>query len=160
MTIGRIGNGWHPPAERSLKALLQRVGEARVEVAGECVAAIGNGVLVFLGIEDGDDAATADRMVEKILSLRIFQDSEGKMNEPVGERDALCVSQFTLCAETDRGTRPGFAAAAPPEIAEPLYERVRDGLGGKGGLFGADMQVHLVNDGPVTIPVQVAPSST
>lgn len=98
-------------------------------------------------------------MVEKILSLRIFEDAQGKMNEPLGDRGVLCVSQFTLCAETDRGTRPGFSAAAPPQIAEPLYESVRDGLGGEGGVFGADMQVHLVNDGPVTIPVRVAPSN-
>ena len=114
-------------------ALLQRVSEARVEVDGQTVAEIGPGLLVLLGIEVGDDEASADRMVGKILGLRIFDDAEGKMNVPLGDRQVICVSQFTLCADTSKGTRPGFATAAPPESAEPLYERVRDGLGGLGG---------------------------
>ena len=118
------------------------------------MAAIGPGLLVLLGVEQGDDEAAADRMIEKVLSLRIFADADGKMNDPLGGREVLCVSQFTLCADTSSGTRPGFSSAADPKWAEPLYERVRDGLGGSGGRFGATMQVHLVNDGPVTIPLQ------
>jgi len=135
-------------------ALLQRVSEARVEVDGQPVAEIGPGLLVLLGIEVGDDEASADRMVGKILGLRIFDDAEGKMNLPVGDRQVICVSQFTLCADTSKGTRPGFPTAAPPESAEPLYERVRDGLGGLGGRFGSRMQVQLTNEGPVTIPIR------
>lgn len=135
-------------------ALLQRVSEARVEVDGQAVAEIGPGLLVLLGIEVGDDEASADRMVGKILGLRIFDDAEGKMNVPLGARQVICVSQFTLCADTSKGTRPGFPTAAPPESAEPLYERVRDGLGGLGGRFGSRMQVQLTNEGPVTIPIR------
>jgi D-tyrosyl-tRNA(Tyr) deacylase len=137
-----------------VRALLQRVSEARVDVAGESVGAIGPGLLVLLGVEQGDDEAAADRMIEKVLSLRVFEDADGKMNESLGDRAVLCVSQFTLCADTSSGTRPGFSTAAAPELAETLYERVRDGLGGLGGRFGATMQVHLVNDGPVTIPLR------
>jgi D-tyrosyl-tRNA(Tyr) deacylase len=137
-----------------LLALLQRVSEARVEVGGEMVAEIGPGLLVLLGVEAGDDEASADRMVAKILGLRIFDDAEGKMGDPLGDRQAICVSQFTLCADTSKGTRPGFSTAAPPSAAEPLYERVRNGLGGLGGRFGARMKVHLTNDGPVTIPLR------
>lgn len=135
-------------------ALLQRVANARVEVDGQPVGEIGPGLLVLVGVEVGDDESSADHMVEKILGLRIFDDAEGKMNEALGDRQAICVSQFTLCADTSRGTRPGFSTAAPPDTAEPLYERVRDGLGGVGGRFGSRMQVHLTNDGPVTIPLR------
>ena len=135
-------------------ALLQRVANARVEVDGQTVGEIGPGLLVLVGIEVGDDESSADRMVGKILGLRIFDDAEGKMNETLGDRQAICVSQFTLCADTSKGTRPGFSTAAPPDRAEPLYERVRDGLGGVGGRFGSRMQVHLTNDGPVTIPLR------
>jgi len=135
-------------------ALLQRVSEARVEVDGQTVAEIGPGLLVLLGIETGDDEASADRMVEKILGLRIFDDAEGRMNVSLADRQVICVSQFTLCADTSKGTRPGFPTAAPPESAEPLYERVRDGLGGLGGRFGARMRVQLTNEGPVTIPIR------
>lgn len=137
-----------------MRALLQRVSEARVSVGGELVSEIGPGLLVLLGVEKGDDEHSADRMIEKVRTLRVFADPEGKMNEALGSREALCVSQFTLCADTSRGTRPGFSSAASPEDAEPLYERVRDGLGGKGGVFGAAMQVESVNDGPVTIPIE------
>lgn len=143
-----------------MRALLQRVVEARVEVGGRCVGSIGPGLLVFLGIEEGDDEVVADRMVEKVTRLRVFDDPEGKMNESLGSREVLCVSQFTLCADTDSGTRPGFSRAASPELAEPLYERVRDGLGGIGGVFGAEMQVGLINDGPVTIPIRIDPTAT
>lgn len=135
-------------------ALLQRVANARVEVDGQTVGEIGPGLLVLVGVEFGDDESSADRMVEKILGMRVFDDAEGKMNEALGDRQAICVSQFTLCADTSKGTRPGFSTAAPPDTAEPLYERVRDGLGGVGGRFGSRMQVHLTNDGPVTIPLR------
>ncbi len=135
-------------------ALLQRVANARVEVDGQTVGEIGPGLLVLVGVEVGDDESSADRMVEKILGMRVFDDAEGKMNEALGDRQAICVSQFTLCADTSKGTRPGFSTAAPPDTAEPLYERVRDGLGGVGGRFGSRMQVHLTNDGPVTIPLR------
>lgn len=135
-------------------ALLQRVANARVEVDGQTVGEIGPGLLVLVGVEVGDDEPSADRMVEKILGMRVFDDAEGKMNEALGDRQAICVSQFTLCADTSKGTRPGFSTAAPPDTAEPLYERVRDGLGGVGGRFGSRMQVHLTNDGPVTIPLR------
>jgi D-tyrosyl-tRNA(Tyr) deacylase len=135
-------------------ALLQRVANARVEVDGQTVGEIGPGLLVLVGVEVGDDESSADRMVEKILGMRVFDDAEGKMNEALGDRQAICVSQFTLCADTSKGTRPGFSTAAPPDTAEPLYERVRDGLGGVGGRFGSRMQVHLTNDEPVTIPLR------
>lgn len=130
-----------------------------MDVDGRCVGEIGPGLLVFLGVEKGDDETVADRVIEKIRALRVFEDAEGKMNEPLGSREVLCISQFTLCADTTSGTRPGFSRAADPKDAEPLYERVRDGLGGIGGVFGADMQVKLINDGPVTIPIQVESKS-
>ncbi len=138
-----------------VRALVQRVSEASVTVAGREVAAIGPGLLVLLGVASGDTPADADRMAEKIQALRVFPDAEGRMNEPLGRRDTLVVSQFTLCADTRRGNRPSYVAAAPPEEAEPLYERVRAALGAPGGVFGAHMQVALVNDGPVTILLDV-----
>jgi len=93
-------------------------------------------------------------MAEKILKLRLFEDEGGKMNEALGQREILCVSQFTLCADTKSGTRPGFSSAADPEAAEPLYEHLVGALGAKRGVFGASMKVELVNDGPVTIPLE------
>lgn len=122
---------------------------------GRQVAAIGPGLLVLLGVARGDMPADADRMAGKIRALRIFPDAEGRMNEPLGDRAALVVSQFTLCADTRRGNRPSYARAAPPDEAEPLYERVRAALEAPGGVFGAHMQVSLVNDGPVTILLDV-----
>ncbi len=138
-----------------MRALVQRVSEASVTVAGREVAAIGPGLLVLLGVASGDTPADADRMAEKIRALRVFPDADGRMNEPLGDGEVLVVSQFTLCADTRRGNRPSYAAAAPPEAAEPLYERVRAALGAPGGVFGAHMQVALVNDGPVTILLDV-----
>jgi D-aminoacyl-tRNA deacylase len=131
------------------------VSEASVAVDGRRVAAIGPGLLVLLGVARGDTAADADRLAAKIRALRVFPDSEGRMNEPLGERAALVISQFTLCADTRKGTRPSYVAAAPPDEAEPLYERVRAALGAPGGVFGAHMEVALVNDGPVTILIDV-----
>ncbi len=130
---------------------MQRVSRASVSVEGEQVASIGPGMLVLLGIAPGDDEAATDRLAEKLGKLRIFDDSEGKMNEPLGDREVLCVSQFTLYGDTRKGNRPSFTGAAPAELAEPLYERFTDRLGAKRGAFGARMEVELVNDGPVTL---------
>jgi D-aminoacyl-tRNA deacylase len=139
-----------------VRALVQRVSDAAVTVEGREVARIGPGLLVLLGVRRGDDEAAADKLAAKLLALRIFEDDAGKMN--VGVRDAggeiICVSQFTLYGDTRRGNRPSFVDAAPPEEAEPLYERVRAALGAQGGVFGARMSVALTNDGPVTVLVE------
>jgi D-tyrosyl-tRNA(Tyr) deacylase len=134
-----------------VRALVQRVSEAAVDVGGERVAEIGPGVLVLLGVGREDTAEQADRLAAKVRALRIFDDAEGRMNEALGEREALCVSQFTLYGDTRRGNRPSYVEAAPAELAEPLYERFREQLGAEGGVFGAHMRVSLVNDGPVTL---------
>ena len=136
-----------------MRALVQRVGEAAVSVDGAEVARIGPGLLVLLGIRRGDTGAQADRLALKLLALRIFEDDEGRMNRSVADTggDVLCVSQFTLYGDARKGNRPSFVDAAPPEEAEPLYEQVRAALGAQGGIFGARMQVALVNDGPVTL---------
>jgi D-aminoacyl-tRNA deacylase len=134
-----------------LKALVQRVSQAAVDVEGERVAQIGPGVLVLLGLQRGDTAEQADRLAGKVRALRIFDDAEGKMNEPLGDREALCVSQFTLYGDTRKGNRPSYVDAAPAQEAEPLYERFCEQLGAKRGVFGACMGVALVNDGPVTL---------
>lgn len=135
-------------------ALIQRVSEASVSVDGEVVAAIGPGLVVFVGIERDDGEQEADTLARRVRALRAFSDSEGRMNEALGDREVLCVSQFTLCADTSKGRRPGFGSAAPSEVAEPLYERFRDALDAEGGVFGAEMSVALVNDGPVTLLVR------
>jgi D-tyrosyl-tRNA(Tyr) deacylase len=134
-----------------VRALVQRVTRAAVRVDGEVVSEIGPGLLVLLGVTHGDDEQTADRLADKVRALRIFADEDGRMNEPLGEREALCVSQFTLYGDARKGNRPSYVAAAPGAIAEPLYERFRARLGASGGIFGADMAVELVNDGPVTL---------
>jgi len=134
-----------------MRALVQRVSRAAVRVDGHTVSAIGPGLLVLLGVALEDDAAAADRLAEKVRALRIFPDAAGQMNEALGEREILCVSQFTLHGETRRGNRPSFMAAARPEQAEPLYERFCARSGAKRGVFGAHMDVELVNDGPVTL---------
>ncbi len=135
-----------------MRALVQRVSEAAVVVDGEEVARIGAGLLVLLGVRRGDGEAEADRLASKLLALRMFEDGEGKMNLSVRDvgGELLCVSQFTLYGDTRKGNRPSFVDAAPPEDAEPLYERVREALGAQGGVFGARMSVALTNDGPVT----------
>jgi D-tyrosyl-tRNA(Tyr) deacylase len=124
---------------------------AAVRVDGEVVAQIGPGLLVLLGVTHGDDGAQADRLAEKVRALRVFPDAHGRMNEPLGDREAIVVSQFTLYGDARKGNRPSYFAAAPGEIAEPLYERFRARLGAQGGVFGAHMAVELVNDGPVTL---------
>ena len=123
---------------------------------GDLVAEIGPGLLVLLGVARRDEAGQADQLVRKLLALRIFEDGAGRMNLSVTDVDGeiLCISQFTLLADTRRGNRPSFVDAAPAEHAEPLYERVLEGLGARGGRFGAHMEVSLLNDGPVTVIVE------
>jgi D-tyrosyl-tRNA(Tyr) deacylase len=134
-----------------MRAHVQRVSRAAVRVDGRVVASIGAGLLVLLGVTHEDEEATADRLAEKVRALRIFSNAEGNMNEALGEREVLCVSQFTLYGDTRRGNRPSFMAAARPEQARPLYERFCERLGAAQGVFGAHMEVELVNDGPVTL---------
>jgi D-tyrosyl-tRNA(Tyr) deacylase len=138
-----------------VRALIQRVSQAAVDVEGERVAQIGPGMLVLLGVREGDGQEQADRLADKVQSLRIFDDAEGRMNEPLGNREILCVSQFTLYGDTRKGNRPSYVTAARPEVAEPLYDRFCDRLGAKKGIFGACMGVALVNDGPVTLTLEV-----
>ena len=120
-------------------------------VEGEEVAAIGPGLLVLLGVTHDDDEPRARRLADKVRALRIFEDAEGRMNEPLGDREVLCISQFTLYGDARKGNRPSFVAAARPEHAEPLYERFCELIGARRGVFGARMAVALVNDGPVTL---------
>lgn len=115
------------------------------------MARIGPGLLVLLGVAPEDSEQTAERLAAKVRALRVFADAEGRMNEPLGEREILCVSQFTLYGETSRGNRPSFVAAASAEHAEPIYERFCAAASAKRGVFGAQMHVELVNDGPVTL---------
>ncbi|MDR7093294.1 D-aminoacyl-tRNA deacylase [Hydrogenophaga laconesensis] len=145
-----------------MMSLLQRVREARVDIDGQTVGAIGHGLLVLVCAEPGDTAATGERLLAKILKLRIFSDEAGKMNRSVQDVGGglLIVSQFTLAADTRSGNRPGFTGAAPPALGEALYDafvataRAQHPLV-QTGHFGADMQVHLINDGPVTIPLRM-----
>jgi D-aminoacyl-tRNA deacylase len=137
-----------------VRALVQRVSSASVAVAGETVSAIGPGLLVLLGVSTDDTAAEVDRLGDKVLNLRIFSDADGRMNEALGDREILCVSQFTLYGDTRRGNRPSWGQAAKGDQAEPLYERFCEHVGAKRGIFGADMQVELVNDGPVTLMLE------
>jgi D-tyrosyl-tRNA(Tyr) deacylase len=134
-----------------MRAVVQRVSRAAVRTAGGEVAAIGPGLLVLLGVSHDDTGESADRLADKVRALRIFADDEGRMNEPLGDREVLVVSQFTLYGDARRGNRPSYVDAAGADIAEPLYERFRERLGAAGGVFGAHMEVELVNDGPVTI---------
>jgi D-aminoacyl-tRNA deacylase len=136
-----------------VRAVVQRVREAAVSVEGREVARIGRGLLILLGVGSGDGPEQADRIAGKLERLRLFDDAEGRMNLSVREVEGelLVVSQFTLYGDTRKGNRPSYVDAAPPERAEPLYERVREALGAQGGEFGARMQVSLVNDGPVTL---------
>jgi len=138
-----------------MRALVQRVSRAAVDVDGRTVAAIGSGLLVLLGVAREDDSAAADRLAAKVRALRVFADQDGRMNDAVGEREILCVSQFTLYGDTRRGNRPSFVAAAAAEHAEPLYERFCASAGAQRGSFGAHMAVELVNDGPVTLLLEV-----
>jgi D-tyrosyl-tRNA(Tyr) deacylase len=140
--------------------VLQRVTEASVVVAGETVAAIGRGFLALVGVGDEDTDADADVVAAKVAGLRVFSDSDGRFNESLADAGGavLVVSQFTLLGDVRRGRRPSFSKAAAPEVAEPLVDRFADGLRGAGievatGVFGAKMQVRLVNDGPVTLVI-------
>jgi len=139
-----------------VRALVQRVSEAAVSVEGREVARIHAGMLVLLGVRRGDGPSEADRLATKLEKLRIFPDTDGVMNLSVREAqgEILVVSQFTLYGDARKGNRPSYVDAAPPDDAEPLYERVRRSLGAPGGVFGARMQVALVNDGPVTLLVE------
>jgi D-tyrosyl-tRNA(Tyr) deacylase len=142
-----------------LRALVQRVSQAAVDVEGERVAQIGPGMLVLLGVGIGDREEEADRLADKVAALRIFDDAEGKMNEPLGEGEILCVSQFTLYGDARKGNRPSYVGAARPELAEPLYDRFCERLRARKGIFGACMGVALINDGPVTLMLETeAPS--
>ncbi len=136
-----------------MRALVQRVSQAAVSVDGREVGRIGPGLLVLLGVRAGDGPDQADRIAGKLERLRVFEDEQGRMNLSVRDvgGEVLCVSQFTLYGDARKGNRPSFVDAAPPEQAEPLYERVRAALGASGGVFGARMEVSLTNDGPVTL---------
>jgi D-tyrosyl-tRNA(Tyr) deacylase len=138
-----------------VRALVQRVSRAAVDVDGERVAEIGPGLLVLLGITHDDAPEHADRLADKVRALRVFPDADDRMNEPLGTREVLCISQFTLYGDARRGNRPSYVAAAPPEHAEPLYERFCGRLEAARGVFGARMAVELVNDGPVTLLVEI-----
>jgi D-tyrosyl-tRNA(Tyr) deacylase len=138
-----------------MRALVQRVSRAAVRVDGAPVSAIGAGLLVLLGVTHEDTDAIADRLADKVRALRVFEDAEGRMNEALGEREVLCVSQFTLYGDARKGNRPSFVAAARPDRAEPLYERFCARLGASRGVFGAQMEVELVNDGPVTLLLEL-----
>ena len=147
-----------------MRALLQRVSRAAVSVDGQTIGQCGAGLLVLVCAMQGDDAATAVRLAAKVAKMRIFKDGQGKMNLSVRDvgGSALVISQFTLAADTSSGNRPGFSAAALPAEGERLYDYfVAQARGAHGlvqtGRFGADMKVHLVNDGPVTIPMRIAP---
>ena len=138
-----------------MRALVQRVTRAAVSVDDAVVASIGSGLLVLLGVTHDDGPETADRLADKVRALRVFADAEGRMNEPLGDRAVLCISQFTLYGDARKGNRPAYVDAARPERAEPLYDRFCAALGARRGRFGAHMEVELVNDGPVTILVEL-----
>lgn len=150
-----------------MKAVLQRVSQARVEVGGQVVGAIGAGLLMLVCAEHGDTRAQADKLLAKVLKLRVFADEAGKMNRSLQDLDGqgacgglLIISQFTLAADVSSGNRPSFTGAAPPDLGRELYEYVVAQAAllhqpVASGRFGADMQVHLVNNGPVTIPIHI-----
>lgn len=144
--------------------LLQRISEARVDVSGETIGAVGRGLLVLVGIQHGDDEATADRLLTRLLGYRVFPDDDGKMNLSLADIDGglLLVPQFTLAADTRKGTRPSFSSAAAPDLSQKLFEyllgKARSSHSQVGtGKFGADMSVTLTNDGPVTFWLEVRP---
>jgi len=141
-----------------MKAVIQRVSESSVQVDGKTVGQIGKGLMVLVGINENDEKSDADWLVQKILNLRIFGDDEGKLNLSVTDisGEILCISQFTLMADYKKGNRPSFIKAAKPDKAVPLFDYFKEqisksGLKTESGIFGADMKVSLVNDGPVTI---------
>ena len=137
-----------------MRALVQRVTRASVSVDGKLVSEIGPGLLVLLGVGHEDTERDADWLADKVRALRVFPDADGRMNEPLGDRQVLCVSQFTLYGDARKGNRPSYVAAAEPERAQSLYERFCERLGAERGVFGAMMAVELINDGPVTLMVE------
>jgi D-aminoacyl-tRNA deacylase len=137
-----------------VRALVQRVSRASVSVDGRVVSSIGAGLVVLLGVTHDDAERDADWLADKVRALRVFPDGDGRMNESLGAREVLCVSQFTLYGDARRGNRPSYIAAAPRERAQPLYERFCERLGAERGVFGAMMAVELVNDGPVTLMIE------
>ena len=148
-------------------ALIQRVTEAKVVVGGETTGAVGAGILALIGVEKGDGEAQARRLCERVLGYRIFADAEGKMNRSLADTAGglLLVPQFTLAADTHKGARPSFSSAAPPDVGERLFDLFvsiarASHATVETGRFGADMKVHLVNDGPVTFWIQVPPATT
>ena len=148
---------------RAVRAVIQRVSSASVTVEGRRVAEIGLGLLVLLGVTHDDDEAKADKLAQKIRALRVFPDAEGRMNEALGDRDVIVVSQFTLYGDARKGRRPTWQAAAAREVSEPAYdafcaELERLGAHVERGVFGADMRVTSVNDGPVTMLLERTPS--
>ncbi|HWD66317.1 MAG TPA: D-aminoacyl-tRNA deacylase [Solirubrobacteraceae bacterium] len=140
-----------------MRALVQRVSRASVSVDGRVVSEIGSGLVVLLGVHVDDRESDADWLADKVRALRVFPDGDGRMNEPLGAREILCVSQFTLYGETRRGNRPSYVAAAPGPVAEPLYARFCERAAAKRGVFGAMMDVELVNQGPVTLLLESPP---
>jgi D-aminoacyl-tRNA deacylase len=144
--VGRVGE--------LMRALVQRVARASVSVDGEQISAIGPGLLALLGVAREDDVAAADRLAARVRALRVFADADGRMNDALGEREVLCVSQFTLYGDTARGNRPSFVGAAPAEQALTLYERFCERVQARRGRFGAHMFVELVGDGPVTVMLE------
>lgn len=144
-----------------MKALIQRVKSAKVEIAGDITGQIDQGVLIFLGVEKSDTPELVDKLLQKILKYRIFSDEQGKMNLNVNQigGSLLVVSQFTLVADTQKGTRPGFSKGASPQLGESLYDyflvQCAKEINTRSGKFGADMQVSLQNDGPVTFMLEV-----
>ena len=144
-----------------MKALMQRVTQAKVEVDGQCIGQIDHGIMLLLGVDKGDDQTKADQLLHKVLHYRFFADEDGKMNNNVQQvgGSILIVSQFTLVADTKKGLRPGFSSAAPPALGEEIYHYFVDQAQQKitvaTGKFGADMQVSLTNDGPVTFMLEV-----
>jgi len=137
-----------------MRALVQRVSSASVSVDGELVSSIGPGLLVLLGVARSDTAETAVRLAAKVRALRVFRDEHGAINEALGQREILCVSQFTLYGDARRGNRPSFVEAAPGEQAQPLYELFCEQARARQGVFGADMAVAMVGDGPVTLMLE------
>ena len=151
-----------PPSVETVRALVQRVSEARVRVDGEVTGEIGTGLCVLVGVTHDDDGTTARRLAEKVWQLRVFDDEAGVMNVPVAQRGGavLVVSQFTLYGDTRWGRRPSWTAAAPPVLAEPLVDAFASSLRSLGatvatGRFGAHMALELINDGPVTLLLEV-----
>jgi D-tyrosyl-tRNA(Tyr) deacylase len=134
-----------------MRALVQRVSRASVSVEGQMISEIGAGLLVLLGVTHEDGQREADWLADKVRAVRIFSDAQGRMNDPLGDREVLCISQFTLYGDARRGNRPSYTRAARPEQAQPLYERFCERLGARRGVFGALMDVELVNHGPVTV---------